>query len=511
MKSVFKHRRLHALAALLLLCLVLGSQFGPTRSLAGTLAQQTVGGQSRFPTFLPIVMNGIRLQTYLPLVMKGGLIPESIFGWQMAAIRQDRRLTLTGEANVSWVRYTALPWAAVEPTPGERNWAAVADLEAQLLNAARLGTRVILVVHRTPGWAQKLPGVACGPMTPETIPAFAAFMRDAVARYSADPYHVRHWEIWNEPDVDPSLVDTTSVFGCWGDRSDEYYGGGYYAEMLKAVYPAVKAADPRSEVIVGGLLLDCDPRLPDSCVDPLPPKFLEGILRNGGAAAFDGLAFHAYDFFKNSPPVEVGLYANRGFQAAYNTTGPVVIPKAQFVKQMLERYGVTGKYLMNTESALICGAPVEPPGGPGCERSPDSAYEITKAYYVTEAYASAAAEGLRANIWYSLEGWRNSGLVDSMRRGFEPRPGYQSFRFARQELGDATFTRRLDEYADVLFGFEFARHDRRVWVLWSRDRTERAITLPLHPLAVYDPFGNSLPATNPLVVGVMPVYVELNP
>ena len=51
--------------------------------------------------------------------------------------------------------------------------------------------------------------------------------------------------------MDPKLVDPDSVFGCWGDNDDDYYGGGYYADMLKMVYPAVKSADPQAQVLIG--------------------------------------------------------------------------------------------------------------------------------------------------------------------------------------------------------------------------------------------------------------------
>ena len=63
------------------------------------------------------------------------------------------------------------------------------------------------------------------------LDAFAGFMRDLVARYSVPPYNIKYWEIWNEEDVDPSLVGPTSGFGCWGDATDPYYGGGGYAEF----------------------------------------------------------------------------------------------------------------------------------------------------------------------------------------------------------------------------------------------------------------------------------------
>ncbi len=88
-----------------------------------------------------------------------------------------------------------------------------------------------------------------------------------------------------------------SVFGCWGNPNDPYYGGGYYAELLKRAYPAAKAANPQAIVMNGGLLLDCDPRYPPPGKDCLPAQFLEGMLRNQGAAYFDILAFHGYPYY----------------------------------------------------------------------------------------------------------------------------------------------------------------------------------------------------------------------
>ena len=54
---------------------------------------------------------------------------------------------------------------------------------------------------------------------------FGEFLAAAVNRYSGPPYNVRHFEIWNEPDIDPDLVPGDSLFGCWGDSDDDLYGG----------------------------------------------------------------------------------------------------------------------------------------------------------------------------------------------------------------------------------------------------------------------------------------------
>jgi hypothetical protein len=210
-------------------------------------------------------------------------------------------------------------------------------------------------------------------------------MSDLVERYSIPPYSVNYWEIWNEPEISPEQIDPESGWGCWGDSNDEYYGGGYYAQMLAVVYPAMKSANPNVQVLVGGLLLDCDPVNPPSGKDCTPARFIEGILRGGGGAYFDGISFHAYDYYDG-----VG-YQNGNWHSAWNTTGPVQIAKAAYLRSLLDsaEFGVKGKYLINTEVALLCDTCID-----------DQAFEKVKANYVAEAYATTLSEDLKV-AWYT--------------------------------------------------------------------------------------------------------------
>ena len=314
-------------------------------------------------------------------------------------------------ANMSWVRRNAVVWSSIESTEGTYNWSAMAGLETELQNASSKGIQVVLIVRSTPEWARKIAGTgpSCGPISQGKLPAFGNFMRTLVARYSVPPYNVKYWELWNEEDA--PFITGDNIWGCWGDTSDAYNGGGYYAEMLKAAYPQIKAADPQAQVVVGGLLLDCDPRPGAGCSitgqNAIPPMFLEGILRNNGGPYFDGISFHAYDFYDWVGYFgSFGQYGNGAWQSTWNSTGPVTIAKAEFIKSVLSRYGVTGKFLMNTEVALACG---DANGSQSYCKTTD--FETTKAYYVAQTYAVAIAEGLRANIWYSVLGWRNSELL----------------------------------------------------------------------------------------------------
>jgi hypothetical protein len=149
-------------------------------------------------------------------------------------------------------------------------------------------------------------------------------------------------------------------------------------------------------------------------------------------------------------------------------------------------------------------------------------------------YSAAIAEGLRSNIWYSVLGWRNSGLLRSdltlplktFASEFRPtaqnsglltssgasRPAYDSYQFARSELMNASFVGDIDSVdtggVSGVKGYKFNRGDRTIWLLWSLDGVEHSISFSTLPRAIFDVFGNALPAGSPLDVTLMPLYIE---
>jgi hypothetical protein len=290
-------------------------------------------------TYLPIATNHFPARTVFAMEVVPG-VPT--------AYLDEFKATLP-----SWIRQNSLLWSAVEPTKGERDWAAVANLEQAIIETSSSNIGTILIIRSTPMWAQKISGAYCGPILEEELASFGQFLYDAVARYSQPPYNVKYWELWNEPEAPYSASSPNSSYGCWGDPDDTFYGGGYYAHMLQAVYPQIKAADPEAQVLIGGLLLDCDPR-PGSnyCAawghDERPPKFLEGILLNNGQNYFDGVSFHAYDYYYYPTP-ELGRYSNVLWGSSWDTTGPVALAKVDYLNELLAQYNVSGKFLMNTD------------------------------------------------------------------------------------------------------------------------------------------------------------------
>ncbi len=448
---------------------------------------------------------------YLPLINRRSPLTTT-FGVESTRITNAYGLNQMSAAGTTWIRRNALLWADAEPSEGTFNWSALASLDNELANASARGIQVLLIVRDTPAWAQMYAGYSCGPVKADKLAAFAEFMYQVVKRYSAAPYNVRYWQIWNEPDVDYTTVNPDSVYGCWGKSGDPYYGGEYYGDMLAQVYPRLKEGNPQAQLVVGGLLMACNADFV-TCSFP-GSRFLEGILHrhgaNDGKNFFNYVAFHGYDDYYG-----LGRYGNGGWHTNWDTTGPVIAAKANYIRAVLGQYGASNKGLIASEIALRCG-PSE--SDPSCsDTSPDSDFSKTKAYYLAEAYAVSVSQGIHTTIWYNMTGgWRNTGLVSQDLT--QLLPAYDAFETARNTLLDSKLLRAITEYRSFdpisnkdkgLIGFEFDRGDLRIWMLWSLDGSPHTVTLPGIPIQALDAVGNSLVVNGTsLTVDIKPVYLE---
>lgn len=404
-----------------------------------------------------------------------------------------------------WTRFDQFHWNKIEPEfldPPVYKWSAISDEQIMQLNSS--GYQVIGTIRYAPEWAQKYPSIACGPVAEEDLDRYAEFLYQVVNRYSQPPYKIHYWELGNEPDISWQLVRPGSGFGCWGEEGDPFYGGGYYAEMLKKVYPRIKAADPEAVVLIGGLLLDCDPTNPPE--DPpgsgvpkdcTPARFLEGILINGGGDFFDAVSYHSYDYYQN----ERGRYANPNWHASWDSSGPVLTTKTRFIKDLLAGYGYTDKFLANTEVALICGRNGKEP------ECLTEDYLFTKAVYLAQANVAALAAGVQVNIWFSLEGWRGSGLVDEQ---LKPNSAMTAYRFNLERLSGARYVQTSSPISGVT-AYEFVDGTAKVWVLWSTDGQVHEVLLPEMPDKIYDVYGSELPVSAHISVEFSPIYVTWEP
>lgn len=427
-------------------------------------------------------------ELYLPIVLKDR--GQTVFGVEVNwfnTLLADR----AKDSNVTWVRMNGLIWSDIQPSgPNEYQWQNVAAFENYLINAAQRKLNVILIVRSTPSWAQKVPGSYCSPIKQQNLGNFAQFMYEVVKRYSAYPYNVLYYELWNEPDVAPNLVPLDSVFGCWGDNNDSNYGGGYYAEMLKTVYPVVKSANPNARIVVGGLLLDCDPRGVGSGYCPnetarKPPRFIQGILQNNGANYFDYISFHGYPSYNSA---QSPIQTEKGF-ATWQANGGVVAGKIDYLRSL------TNKPLLHTEGGLLY------------QGTPTEAFQQAKADYVVWLYARNWALDIQGTTWYTLNGpgWRNGGLLDANQN---PLPAYNALKYMTLTLWDYQYNQQISPDSDT-FGFEFVKGTSRIWIVFSPDNNPRTINVPSGFTSAYDPLGNSVTPSGGLLTITRPTYIHL--
>jgi hypothetical protein len=442
---------------------------------------------------------------YLPALIAPGFprVP-SLVGAEFQAFYNDDSFQKTNETGLSWLRSNnnAVIWSEIEPSEGNYNWNApslkLAEEFWKVTSANNIF--VIQIVRSTPQWARKYDGAGatCGPIAATKLQAFANFMGQLVARYSQAPYNVKYWEIGNEPDG--PIRPTDEVFGCWGEPTDKsYYGGAYFGEMLKVVYPKIKAANGNVQVVMGGLLLDCDPRNPPKDKDCTPARFLEGMLVAGAGSSFDIVNVHAYDSWIDSSVV--GHYNNPNWNSAWNTTGPSILAKVNYLRDTLSRFGYGNKAIMNTESAMQC----------WCK---GVSYDVTildesKSVYLTQSNVVALSLGLLANVWYGIQGWEGHETQLINGNGITNR-AYVAYKASVKKLGNATYRRLVTDYGSAIRIYEFNRDNKRVWAVWSLDGVNRSILLTTQPTGIFDMYGEAITVTTTPSFTNRPIYIEFS-
>lgn len=450
---------------------------------------------------------------YVPIVASHAIRPlgfETNTGWLYSSQVKPRAQAL----NAHWVRLNTLSWREAQPTPASPiNWSAPSfqRFEQEVLAANELGLQVMAIIDDHPSWATGSSHI-CAAILDEYHDEFAIFVREVVARYSQYPYLVRYWELGNEPDVDPSLVDQNSPFGCWGNIADEYYGGERYGRMLKVVTPAIRAADPGAKVVFGGLLLARPENQPTN-TDGKPFNFLEGALRAGAGPYFDILAFHSYPSYIANvlgvPNVDFDLH-EQSLNGAWKNRGGTTIGKIRFLRDVMQRYGINKPLFLN-ETGLRCMNEYF-----NCN-SILPQFEQAKANHLIRTSMRAMAEGVEAYIWYTLQGpgWSYTSLLDGSQ---QPKPAYNAMQFAIQRLNEVRIPpQAFNGYGSGLEAYRFQGNGFVLDVVWSVDGTPRQITLPTSSfIAAYTRDGASITptisgTTATINVGFENIYLKRQP
>lgn len=207
----------------------------------------------------------------------GGIYP----GEARAQIDQE---IATARALHAKVIRVELPWSSFEPTArGQIDPSTVAAADHLFGDAAAAGIKVIALLDSTPCWASSAPAsvlagcngdqrTAANAWPPQQPSDFGAFAGLIAARYHE---YLVAIEVWNEPD----------------QANQDYLAGSekprHYAELLKAAYPAVKAAAPGINVLAGSLVGSNG-------------AFMRALYKQGVKGYYDGVSVHFYNLVLGS-------------------------------------------------------------------------------------------------------------------------------------------------------------------------------------------------------------------
>lgn len=476
---ILRHRAFGTL--ILLLCVGL-SLIGISRSAA----------QSTHTLYLPITL-------YQPPAI-------TPFGFETSSGSITRSSVFTQAENLgaTWIRLNTVSWRAVQPTPDPvYDWGKLATFEQELRAAAEANLIPIVIVDDHPQWATVHPS-SCSAIRADRFSDFAAFMEQLVTRYKAPPFNVRYWELGNEVDIDPQLLNyANSIYGCWGDIDDPYYGGEHYGNMLKVVTPAIRRADPAAKVLNGGLLL-ASPEVTTAEYGH-PEKFFEGMLRAGAAPYFDIVAYHGHSGYNGTQSDYSGLQAD-----GWEQYGGLAKGKPAYLRQVMQAYGVN-KPLFFNEVSLGCPEHFSNV----CTNPPASFFEAQADHLVRTMIRSLNVDVVGL-VWYTLDGpsWRNGGLLDA---GQQPRPSFKAYQHLITRVKAASLPPTQIEYGEGIEAYRFSRGSYVVDTLWSVDETQRIVTIPQHKVRrVYNRDGKEVTPQSAgqysnVEVGFSVVYVERLP
>jgi len=172
------------------------------------------------------------------------------------------------EANIRTVRLD-VSWAMLQPNDGTSydSWGVdFVDRVIGMINAHSMTPLITLWL--TPGWAN-------GGQSDRTLPNDPADYARA-AQWAAQRYagKVIGWEVWNEPNLEDFMVGADPAA---------------YVRLLQAAYPALKAGDPTTTVVFGGVSYNDD-------------DWIRAAYDAGAQGYFDVMATHPYMGTADSPP-----------------------------------------------------------------------------------------------------------------------------------------------------------------------------------------------------------------
>jgi hypothetical protein len=359
--------------------------------------------------------------------------------------------TVASEAGAGYTRIT-FQWDVIQPA-GVDDWkpANVPDpfLDAELA----AGREVVGVLMGTPTWA-----AADGSGSPKAVPDMSYwenFVRRMAQQYRG---RIRHWIIWNQPDVS----DVNHPGNTWTGSEQDYF------RLLKTAYLAIKDEDPTLQVHLAGLTYFWDQeRGQRQYLD----RLLDIIVADPEAAAqgyyFDAVAYHLYF----DPRQTMDIIGE--------------------VQGTLGARGIMAKQIwINQTNAPPSEDPAAPIGSPVFRVSLEE-----QSAFVIQEFALALAGGADRVAFYKLrDSPGDPGAVEPyglLRADDSRRPALDAYRVVTTYLRDyqAVQWQRLGD----VYAVSFDRGEVTTTVLWTmtRDPTSFVVNAIAPQATLVDETGNT--------------------
>ena len=245
----------------------------------GHLASDLIRPRLRLMPEVPIQHNGVN-----PFAINTFLQQE------VEPAKRERQVQLIAQAGFHWIRQE-FPWYDVEISgkgnfddcrfpPCHSAW----DKYDQIVQLAdQYGLEIIARLSSPPDWS-RAGGAARGPFAPpDSFADFADFAAAVATRYRG---RIRHYQVWNEPNIYPE----------WGNQP---VNPEAYTQLLCETYQRLKAVDPGIVVLSGVLAPTSELGAPNefggnNLNDFL---FLQRMYDAGAQACFDVMSVQGYGLY----------------------------------------------------------------------------------------------------------------------------------------------------------------------------------------------------------------------
>ncbi len=264
----------------------------------------------------------------------------------------------------NWVKWQ-VPWKDMEGSQGAIGWGGQDDLN-NFFNGQ--GLQILASIVKAPKWARPS-GTNLGVEGPPADnQLFANFLGQFAGRYCGK---VQAIEVWNEQNLHYE----------WGD---EPLDPVRYMDMLKRSYQAIKAACP-GMIVVSGSLTPAG-SIGSLAIDDV--QYLEAMYRNGLKDVSDAIGAHPSGY--NVPPnltwqqaCEFITQDNASFRGPCDNPHHSWAPRSTIeeYRNIMVRYGDTGKRIWPTEFGWASGGALHPSYGYANDNSRDEQARWTVEFY----------------------------------------------------------------------------------------------------------------------------------